>query len=97
SAIVAATVEAEQAINDPARIEDIMKVGAAYIKGMEPALLREYIEHYRSIFRPVATEKAMENVNTLLRNSNLIAQTVPYDRIIATDYMPKDFSQPAAH
>jgi NitT/TauT family transport system substrate-binding protein len=96
-AIVDATVEAEQAINDPARIEDIMKVGAAYIKGMEPALLREYIEHYRTIFRPVATEKAMENVNTLLRAGNLIAQTVPYDRIIATDYMPKDFPQPAAH
>src|SRR5215831_7369327 len=37
--IVAAVVEAEQAINDPARIDDIMKVGTATIKGMEPDLL----------------------------------------------------------
>jgi NitT/TauT family transport system substrate-binding protein len=95
--IVAAVVEAQQAINDPARIEDIMQVGAAYLKGMEPTLLREYIERYRTIFRPVATEQAMTNVNTLLRAGNLIAQTVPYDRIVATDYMPRDFPQPAAH
>jgi ABC-type nitrate/sulfonate/bicarbonate transport system substrate-binding protein len=95
--IVAAVVEAEQAINDPARIEDIMQVGATYIKGMEPALLREYIERYRSIFRPVATEKAMENVNTLLRSGNLIAQTVPYDRIVATEFMPREFALPKTH
>ncbi len=95
--IVDAVVEAEQAINDPARIEDIMQVGTTYIKGMDPALLRDYIGRYRSIFRPVATEKAMANVNALLRSGNLIAQTVPYDRIVATDYMPKDFPPPAAH
>ena len=95
--IVDAVVEAEQAINDPARIEDIMQVGTTYIKGIEPALLRQYLERYRSIFRPVATEQAMANVNTLLRSGNLIAQAVPYERIIATDYMPKDFAQPASH
>lgn len=95
--IVAAVVEAEQAINDPARIDDIMKVGATYIKGMEPELLRGYLERYRSIFRPVATEKAIENVNTLLRAGNLIPQTVPYDRIVATEFMPREFSLPKTH
>jgi NitT/TauT family transport system substrate-binding protein len=95
--IVAAVVEAEQAINDPARIDEIMQVGAAYIKGMEPALMRAYLERYRTIFRPVATEKAIENVNTLLRAGNLIPQTVPYDRIVATEFMPRDFALPKTH
>jgi len=95
--IVAAVVEAEQAINDPARIDDIMKVGTATIKGMEPNLLRGYLEHYRSIFRPVATEKGMENVNMLLKSGNLIPQTVPYDRIVATEFMPREFSLPKTH
>jgi NitT/TauT family transport system substrate-binding protein len=95
--IVAAVVEAEQAINDPARTEDIVAVANAYMKGMDPALFRAYLERYRSIFRPVATPKAMENVNTLLRAGNLIAQTVPYEQIVATDYMPRDFPQPSTH
>jgi hypothetical protein len=90
-------VEAEQAINDPARIDDIMKVGATSIKGMEPELLRGYLERYRSIFQPVATEKGMENVNTLLLSGNLIPQTVPYDRIVATEFMPREFSVPKTH
>jgi NitT/TauT family transport system substrate-binding protein len=95
--IVAAVVEAEQAINDPARTDEIMQVAGAYMKGLDPALFRAYLERYRAIFRPVASEKAMENVNTLLRAGNLIAQTVPYGQIIATDFMPRDFPQPAAH
>ena len=95
--IVAAVVEAEQAINDPARIDEIMAVGTATLKGMEPALLRAYLEKYRSIFQPVATEKAIENVNTLLRAGNLIPQTVPYDRIVATEFMPREFALPKTH
>ena len=90
-------VEAEQAINDPARIDEIMAVGTATLKGMEPALLRAYLEKYRAIFQPVATEKAIENVNTLLRSGNLIPQTVPYDRIVATEFMPRDFALPKTH
>jgi NitT/TauT family transport system substrate-binding protein len=85
--IVAAVVEAEQAINDPARIDDVM----------EPDLLRGYLERYRSIFRPVATEKGIENVNTLLRAGNLIPQTVSYDHIVATEFMPREFSLPKTH
>lgn len=95
--IVDAVVEAEQAINDPARIDDIMKVGTTYIRGMAPDLLRGYLQRYHSIFRPVASEKAIENVNTLLRSGNLIPQTVPYDRIVATEFMPREFSLPKTH
>ena len=64
---------------------------------MEPDLLRGYLEHYRSIFRPVATEKGMENVNMLLKSGNLIPQTVPYDRIVATEFMPREFALPKTH
>ena len=95
--IVAAVVEAEQAINDPARTEEIMKVGAKTIKGMDPALLRAYLERYRTIFRPVATAQAIENVNSLLYGNKLIPHTVPYDQLVATDFMPKDFAEPKTH
>ena len=95
--IVDAVVEAEQAINDPARTDEIMRVGATTLKGMEPALLHDYLERYRSIFRPVASEKAIDNINTLLRAGNLIAQAVPYDKLVATDFMPRDFSLPKTH
>jgi hypothetical protein len=39
----------------------------------------------------------MENVSKLLLAGNLIAQPVPYDRIVATDFMPRDFSLPKTH
>jgi hypothetical protein len=90
-------VEAEQAINDPARIDDIMKVGAATIKGMDAGLLRAYLGRYRTIFRPVATAQAIENVNSLLYSNKLIPHTVPYDQLVATDFMPKDFALPPTH
>ena len=69
-------------------------MGAVYLKGLEPALLRAYLDKYRSIFRPVATPRAMENVNRLLLAGNLITQMVPYDRIVATEFMPTGFSLP---
>src|SRR5262249_55666105 len=95
--IVAATVEAEQIINDPARIDDVMQVGAAYMRGLEPALLRAYLEKYRSIFRPVASRQGLDNVNQMLLAGNLIAQAVPYDAIVAQDVMPREFSVPKSH
>ncbi|MBO0713090.1 MAG: ABC transporter substrate-binding protein, partial [Acetobacteraceae bacterium] len=69
--IVDAVVEAEQAINDPSRADQIMQVGAATLKGVEPTLLRAYLERYRTIFRPVATAQALANVNAMLRAGNL--------------------------
>jgi NitT/TauT family transport system substrate-binding protein len=92
--IVDAVVEAEQAINDPSRVNEIMEVGAIYLKGLDPALLRAYLDRYRSIFRPVATPGAMANVNKLLLAGNLIAQTIPYDQIVATEFMPSGVSPP---
>ena len=71
-----------------------MQVGAAYMKGLEPALLRGYLDRYRAIFRPVATPEAIDNVNKLLLAGNLIAQAVPYDRIVASELMPRDFAPP---
>jgi len=89
--IVAAVVEAEQAINDASRTDEVLAAGAAYLKGMDAGLLRAYLTRYRAIFRPVATVKAIENVNTLLLRGNLIPQTVPYDRLVATEFMPREF------
>lgn len=95
--IVDAVVEAEQAINDPARIDEIMSIGATYMKGLEPALLRAYLDRYRTIFQPVATPAGIANVNKLLLAGNLIAQPVSYDRLVAADFMPRDFSLPKTH
>jgi NitT/TauT family transport system substrate-binding protein len=92
--IVDAVIEAEQVINDPSRDDEIIGVGAVYLKGIDPALLRNYLAKYRSIFRPVATPAAIENVNKLLIAGNLIAQMVPYDQIVATGFMPSSFLLP---
>ena len=91
-AIVAAIIEAEHLINDPSRIDDMLQVAAAHMRGLEPALVRTYLEKYRSIFAPVATAKGIDNVNQLLLAGSLVAQPVPYDRIVAQDLMPRDFS-----
>jgi NitT/TauT family transport system substrate-binding protein len=96
-AIVAAIVEAQQLINDPGRTDDMLKVGEAYMRGLDGSLLRAYLEKYRSIFRPVASQKGLENVNQLLQSGNLIAQPVPYDRLVAQDFMPRDFSPAKTH
>ena len=45
----------------------------------------------------MAAPAAMENVNKLLLSGNLIAQAVPYDKMVATDYMPRDFSLAKTH
>lgn len=90
-AIVAATVEAEQIINDPKRMDDVLATGAAFLRGTDPVLLRAYLEKYHRNFTPVASPKGMENVNKLLLAGNLIAQAVPYERIVAQDLMPRDF------
>jgi NitT/TauT family transport system substrate-binding protein len=92
--IVDAVIEAETIINDANRIDDVIAVGAVYMKGLEPALLRAYLERYRQIFRPVASRQAIDNVNTLLLAGKLIAQAVPYEHIVATELMPRDFALP---
>jgi NitT/TauT family transport system substrate-binding protein len=90
--IVAGLVEAEQIINDPKRIDDVLATGAAFLRGTDPGLFRAYIEKYRRNFTPVASQKGIENVNKLLLAGNLIAQAVPYDKIVAQELMPKEFS-----
>jgi NitT/TauT family transport system substrate-binding protein len=92
--IVEAVVEAEQVINDPSRTDELIEVGAHYLRGLEPALLRAYLDSYRSIFRPVATPQAIANVNALLLAGRLIAEAVPYERIVATELMPREFVFP---
>jgi NitT/TauT family transport system substrate-binding protein len=94
-AVVEAVVEAEQIISDPSRMDDVMRVAVATMRGIDPALLRAYIDKFRPIFTPVATRKGIENVNQLLLAGNLIAQAVPYDQIVAQDFMPKEFPSPA--
>jgi len=45
----------------------------------------------------VATAQAIENVNSLLYANKLIPHTVPYDQLVATDFMPKEFAEPKTH
>jgi NitT/TauT family transport system substrate-binding protein len=92
--IVGAIVDAELAINDASRIDEMVQVGAVYMKGLDPQLVRGYLDKYRAIFQPIATAKGIEHVNELLLTGNLIEQPVPYERIVATDFMPSEFSLP---
>ena len=59
-------------------------------KGMEPALLRAYLEKYRANYGPVATKKGIENVSTMLLAGKTIPNAVPYEQIVATDFMPRE-------
>ncbi len=88
--IVAAIVEACQIINDPARMKDLMDVAANYMKGSDPAVVKMYLEKYRSNYGPVATRKGIENVSAMLVAGKTIAKAVPYEQIVATDFMPQE-------
>jgi NitT/TauT family transport system substrate-binding protein len=89
--MVAAIVDAEIVINDPARIDDVMAVVQNNMRGLDPALLKGYVEHYRAIWRPIASAKAIDNVNKLLLAGKVIDTAVPYDKLVAADFMPRAF------
>jgi ABC-type nitrate/sulfonate/bicarbonate transport system substrate-binding protein len=88
--VVAAIVEACQVVNDPARMKDLLDVAAVYMKGSEPAIIQAYLEKYRANYGPVATKKGIENVSTMLLAGKTIPKAVPYEQIVATDFMPQE-------
>ncbi|MFM0007345.1 ABC transporter substrate-binding protein [Paraburkholderia dipogonis] len=90
--VVDAVVEAEQLINDPAHIDEVVKVAANRMHGIAPDLLKQYIETYRGIFVPTATPAAIANVNRFLQFQQQITTPVPYEQVVATAYMPKTFT-----
>lgn len=92
--VVAAIVEAEEMINDPAQTDRMLQVATKYMGGIDPAALRQFLERYRSIFAPVATAQAIANVNAFLKVQNLISAPIPYDQVVATGFMPKSFKIP---
>jgi NitT/TauT family transport system substrate-binding protein len=94
-AIVAAITEACEVVNDPARINDLMDVAATYMKGSDPAVVKAYLEKYRSNYGPVATRKGIDNVSAMLIAGKTIEKAVPYEQIVATDFMPKEAGAPS--
>ncbi len=90
-AVVASVVEAEALIADPAHIDDVMKAVAVNMRGLDQGLLREYVEAYRAIWQPVATRKGIENVNSVLIGAKQITEPVPFDKLVAKDFMPTEF------
>lgn len=90
-AVVAAVVEAEQMINDPAHLNDVLKVAVARMHGIAPDLLKQYIETYRGTFVPIATPAAIANVNRFLQYQKQLDKPVSYEDAVATAYMPKTF------
>lgn len=96
-AVVAAIVDAEMMINDPAQTDAIVKVAVDNMRGIDPALLRGYIEKYRQIFHPVATPAQIQHVETFLQGSKLLKAPIPYDKVVATDLMPQQFRPVDGH
>jgi sulfonate transport system substrate-binding protein len=96
-ALVAAIVDAQAMINDPAQTDKILKVAVDNMRGIEPELLRTYIEKYRQIYGPVGTPKQIVHVETYLQGAGLLKDPVPYDKVVATDVMPREFNAPAGH
>jgi NitT/TauT family transport system substrate-binding protein len=91
--VVAAIVEAEEMINDPAQLDVITQVAVSNMGGMEPALLRDYIKRLHGIFVPIASRKAIENVLKLLDMQGRLDKPLTYEGVVATDLMPKTFGR----
>ena len=92
-AVVAAIVDAEAMINDPAHLDDVFKVAADNMRGFDPVLLRAFIEKYHHIYQPVATPKQIANVEQFLRESELLKEPIPYEKVVAVDVMPKEVAK----
>jgi len=95
--VVAAIVEAEQMIQDPNRLDDVVKVAQATMRGIDADLLRTYLLTYRKNFGPVATPKAIANISQMLLAGRLIAQGVSWSQVVAQDLMPRELPDPADH
>jgi NitT/TauT family transport system substrate-binding protein len=95
--VIAAVVDAETMINDPAHTDEILKIAVDNMHGIDPALLRSYLVKYRKIFHPTATPSQIEHVETFLQDSKLLSQPIPYDKVVATDLMPQKFTPPGDH
>jgi ABC-type nitrate/sulfonate/bicarbonate transport system substrate-binding protein len=93
--LVAAIVEAETVINDPTRKADILKVIEANMRGIDPEILWGLVERYGAIWSPIATPKAIENVNKLLLAGKVIPAAVSYEQLVASDFMPRSFAPKA--
>lgn len=91
-AVVAAVVEAEQMINDPKQMDQIVKLAADNMRGISPALIREYLERYHDIFQPVASTRALANVNAFMVGARKIPAPLAYDDVVATQFMPTSFT-----
>ncbi len=89
-AVVAAIVEAEQRIQDPNQLDEIVKVAQAYMRGIDADLLRSYLTTYRGNFAPVATPAAIRNISQMLLAGKLIAQPVAWSQVVAQDLMPRE-------
>lgn len=95
--VVAAIVDAEAMINDPSQTDKVLKVAVDNMRGIDPSLLRGYIEKYRQIYGPVATPKQIEHVEIYLQGAGLLKAPVNYDKVVATDVMPKEFKTASGH
>jgi ABC-type nitrate/sulfonate/bicarbonate transport system substrate-binding protein len=95
-AVVAAIVDAQTMINDPAHFDEVLKVATDNMRGFDPALLKTFIQKYHGIYEPVATPAQIANVEKFLQESELLKEPIPYDKVVATDVMPKEFKVPAA-
>ena len=91
-AVVAAIVEAEQMINDPKQLDQVVKLAADNMRGISPALIHDYLEHYHAIFQPVASQRALANVNAFMVAAKKIPAPLAYDDVVATQFMPTGFT-----
>jgi NitT/TauT family transport system substrate-binding protein len=95
--IVAAIVEAEQMIQNPSRLDDMVKVAQSYMRGIDADLLRSYLQTYHKNFGPVATPRAIGNISQMLLAGKLIAQPVSWSQVVAQDLMPRELPDPSDH
>jgi hypothetical protein len=57
-------------------------------------VVKAYLEKYRSNYGPVATRKGVDNVSAMLVAGKSIEKAVPYEQIVAADFMPPEAGAP---
>ena len=72
-------------------------VGAAFLivaVELMLTLVKAYLTKYRSNYGAIATRKGVDNVSAMLVAAKTIEKAVPYEQLVATDFMPPEAGAP---
>lgn len=85
--MASAIAEAGAFINDEGNLDRLVEIAEEHV-GLEPDVLRPYLEQYAGIFTPNVSQQGYENMNEFMLMIGEIEEPVPYSEVVAEEYMP---------